>query len=48
MPGELLVAGRVADVGERIATLRAQERERRGWIFDTYLLSERERRPGPR
>ena len=35
---ELLVAGTVADVGARIAELRAAARERHGWIMDTYLL----------
>lgn len=36
--GELLVAGTVGEVGERIAALRAQARARKGWIMDTYLL----------
>lgn len=35
---ELLVSGTVGDVGERIASLRAQARARHGWIMDTYLL----------
>jgi len=35
---ELLVAGTVGEVGERIATLRADARARHGWIMDTYLL----------
>ncbi|MGI9125598.1 MAG: precorrin-6A synthase (deacetylating), partial [Mycobacterium sp.] len=35
---ELLVAGTVGGVGERIATLRADARARHGWIMDTYLL----------
>lgn len=35
---ELLVAGTVGDVGERIAAVRAEARERHGWIMDTYLL----------
>lgn len=35
---ELLVAGTVGEVGERIAALRAQARARHGWIMDTYLL----------
>ena len=37
-PNELLIAGTVGDVGERIATTRAEARERHGWIMDTYLL----------
>ena len=35
---ELLVAGTVGEVGERIASLRADARARHGWIMDTYLL----------
>ncbi len=37
-PNELLVAGTVGDVGEHIAAIRAEARERHGWIMDTYLL----------
>ena len=37
-PDEILVAGTVGDVGERIAELRAAARESHGWIMDTYLL----------
>ncbi|HZU50087.1 MAG TPA: precorrin-6A synthase (deacetylating) [Mycobacterium sp.] len=35
---ELLVSGTVGEVGERIASLRADARARHGWIMDTYLL----------
>ncbi|MBS4729123.1 precorrin-6A synthase (deacetylating) [Mycobacterium sp. SM1] len=35
---ELLVSGTVGEVGERIASLRADARARNGWIMDTYLL----------
>jgi len=37
-PDEILIAGRVADVGPRIVAERAAARERHGWIMDTYLL----------
>ena len=37
-PDEILVAGTVGDVGERIAERRAAARESHGWIMDTYLL----------
>lgn len=37
-PNELLVAGSVGDVGQRIADVRAEARSRHGWIMDTYLL----------
>ncbi|BBY05486.1 precorrin-6A synthase (deacetylating) [Mycobacterium noviomagense] len=35
---ELLVSGTVGEVGEWIASLRADARARHGWIMDTYLL----------
>ncbi len=41
---ELLVAGSVGDVGERIVSARADARERHGWIMDTYLLRSAPRR----
>jgi len=37
-PDELLVSGRVSEVGDRIVSLRAEARDRKGWMFDTYLL----------
>jgi precorrin-6A synthase len=37
-PDELLVSGTVAEVGHKIAELRADARGRHGWIMDTYLL----------
>jgi precorrin-6A synthase len=37
-PDELLIAGTVGEVGEQIATVRAEARARHGWIMDTYLL----------
>lgn len=37
-PNELLIAGEVGDVGRRIVEVRAEARERHGWIMDTYLL----------
>jgi precorrin-6A synthase len=40
-PDELLMAGTVGAVGEQIATVRAEARERHGWIMDTYLLRPR-------
>jgi precorrin-6A synthase len=35
---ELLVAGRLRDVAAEIVRLRAEARERHGWIMDVYLL----------
>ncbi|MFF2654541.1 precorrin-6A synthase (deacetylating) [Streptomyces sp. NPDC058045] len=37
-PDELLIAGPLAEVSERIRRVRAEARERHGWIMDTYLL----------
>jgi precorrin-6A synthase len=38
---ELLVAGPLATAGPQIERLRAEARERKGWIMDTYLLRRR-------
>ncbi|MCO7218434.1 precorrin-6A synthase (deacetylating) [Klenkia sp. PcliD-1-E] len=35
---ELLVSGKLADVVDEIARVRAQARARKGWVMDTYLL----------
>ncbi len=40
-PDELLVAGPLEQVAERIESLRAEARRRKGWIMDTYLLRRR-------
>ncbi|MCS7477168.1 precorrin-6A synthase (deacetylating) [Umezawaea endophytica] len=37
-PDELLISGTVGEVGEQIVATRAEARERKGWIMDTYLL----------
>jgi precorrin-6A synthase len=37
-PDEILAAGPIAETAPRIERLRAQARERKGWIMDTYLL----------
>ncbi|MFL6144295.1 MAG: precorrin-6A synthase (deacetylating) [Labedaea sp.] len=42
-PDELTVAGPLAEVAGRIPALRAEARERKGWIMDTYLLRRRKR-----
>lgn len=38
MPNEIVIAGPLADVGERIVAARAAARAANGWIMDTYLL----------
>ncbi|MCC6077170.1 precorrin-6A synthase (deacetylating) [Pseudomonas sp. GCM10022188] len=35
---EILIAGPLDEVAERIAAIRAQARQRNGWIMDSYLL----------
>jgi precorrin-6A synthase len=37
-PDELLVAGPLGEQADEIRRVRAQARERKGWIMDTYLL----------
>ncbi|MEV5430381.1 precorrin-6A synthase (deacetylating) [Streptomyces sp. NPDC052701] len=40
-PDEILVRGPIAEAAPRIERLRAEARERKGWIMDTYLLRRR-------
>lgn len=37
-PDEILISGPVTKVGAEIERVRAEARERKGWIMDTYLL----------
>lgn len=37
-PEQVLMSGRLVDVGAEIARTKAELRERHGWIMDTYLL----------
>ncbi|GGS31707.1 precorrin-6A synthase (deacetylating) [Streptomyces griseoviridis] len=37
-PDEILASGPIAEAAPRIERLRAEARERKGWIMDTYLL----------
>jgi precorrin-6A synthase len=37
-PDEILLSGVVAEVGDEIARVRSAARQRKGWMFDTYLL----------
>jgi precorrin-6A synthase len=41
---EILVSGKLRDVGEEIVRVRAEARERHGWIMDVYLLRPPARR----
>ncbi|GAB3239550.1 precorrin-6A synthase (deacetylating) [Kineosporia babensis] len=38
---EMLFSGPVAEIGAQIEEARAQARERKGWVMDTYLLRRR-------
>ena len=38
-PDEILVSGPLAEVADEVVRVRAEARERKGWMFDTYLLS---------
>jgi precorrin-6A synthase len=40
-PDEILLSGKLSELRERIADVRAQARQRKGWIMDTYLLRRR-------
>jgi precorrin-6A synthase len=41
-PDEILLSGKLSDVADRIETVRAQARDRMGWMMDTYLLRKRD------
>jgi precorrin-6A synthase len=41
-PDEIVISGRLGDVGAEIEKLREEVRQKKGWIMDTYLL----RKPG--
>jgi precorrin-6A synthase len=41
MPDELLIAGPLEEVADEVVRVRAEAKERKGWMFDTYLLRRR-------
>ncbi|MBZ9994619.1 precorrin-6A synthase (deacetylating) [Mesorhizobium sp. BH1-1-4] len=41
-PDEIIISGRLGDVGEEIKKRREEAREEKGWIMDTYLLRKQE------
>jgi precorrin-6A synthase len=43
MDNEVLVAGPLCEIADRIEAIRNEERTKRGWIMDTYLLSLKKR-----
>lgn len=44
-PDELLIAGPLEETAEEVVRVRAEAKERKGWMFDTYLLRRRANRP---
>jgi precorrin-6A synthase len=40
-PDEILLSGRLGELGGQIERLRTQARNQKGWIMDTYLLRKR-------
>jgi precorrin-6A synthase len=40
-PDEILLCGKLSDLRGRIESVRAQARQKKGWIMDTYLLRKR-------
>jgi precorrin-6A synthase len=45
MPDEILISGPLPETAERIVAARAEARERKGWIMDTYLLRRQRSEP---
>jgi precorrin-6A synthase len=43
-PDEILISGALGDVADEIAAARAEARDRKGWIMDTYLLRRKRKR----
>ncbi len=39
---EILIAGALDEVADEILSVRAEAAERKGWVFDTYLLRRRD------
>lgn len=40
MEQEVLLSGKIADVARRIVEVRNEQRQKNGWIMDTYLLAK--------
>jgi precorrin-6A synthase len=41
-PDEILIAGDLREVADRIEQVRAAAKARKGWVMDTYLLRKRD------
>ena len=46
-PDEILISGPLSQVADRITAERAEARQRKGWIMDTYLLRRKSRQHRP-
>ncbi|HTF64909.1 MAG TPA: hypothetical protein VK638_19705, partial [Edaphobacter sp.] len=40
MEQEVLLSGKIAEVASRIVEVRNEQRQKNGWIMDTYLLAK--------
>jgi precorrin-6A synthase len=40
-PDEILLSGKLGELSDQIERVRAQARQKKGWIMDTYLLRKR-------
>jgi precorrin-6A synthase len=40
-PDEILLSGKLSELSDQIGRVRAQARQKKGWIMDTYLLRKR-------
>ena len=40
-PDQILISGDLAEVRDEILRVRAEAVERKGWVFDTYMLRRR-------
>ncbi len=38
LPDEVLISGKLREVEDEIVRVRAELRERKGWIMDIYLI----------
>jgi precorrin-6A synthase len=38
MPHQIIMSGALAEIGEKIADVRAEARARHGWIMDSYII----------
>ena len=40
MEQEVLLSGKIAEVARRVVEIRNEQRQKNGWIMDTYLLAK--------